>query len=137
MKGNKKKFDTLTCKNGELTFFISKDYEYVYIDVRSKTSEVAANAYFKIKDGVCFLGRIEVLQKYSHQGVGTKILNIIEQIAISNYCRAIDGKFFPFGNLGIYAKSFYEKNGYEIYKEDYETYIYKRLLKTNQLEKSL
>lgn len=99
---------------------------------------IVGNITFKLKRGTCYLNRIEVFdEKFAHIGLGTQILKFMEETATDYRCFQVEGKFYPFGEFGAYAKSFYIKNGYEIYKEDYETYISKSLIKKQNTEKSL
>ena len=44
---------------------------------------------------------------------------------------SIDGRFYPNGSGGEFAREFYENNGYSIYRADYEQYIMKHLPYSN------
>ena len=96
---------------------------------------VVGSTIFKLKKGECYLYRIEILDtNFAHIGLGTQMLRFMEQIAYKGNCYSIDGKFYPFGELGAYAKDFYIKNGYSVDKEYYETFISKRLTKNSTIE---
>lgn len=111
---------------------IREDDGYLKIKALANEQDVAS-ASFKLKKGKCFLNRIEILNsKYSHIGLGSQILKFIEEIACEANCFCVEGKFYPFGELGVYAKDFYIRNGYVIEKEYYETYISKFLNKTTK-----
>ena len=49
---------------------------------------------------------------------------MLEYFALQNRAQVVEGKFYPENE---FAKPFYNKYGYSIDKEDYETYIYKTL----------
>lgn len=59
--------------------------------------------------------KIEVNEKYQHQGVGQALLNAMEVTALDKRVQFILGKFYP---TNQYAKPFYLKNGYTISRED-------------------
>ena len=124
-------------QNQEFVLNLSDEDEYYKIEAFANDCAVACMT-FKLKRGTCYLNRIEILDpKYSHIGLGTQILKFMEQISYKANCCSVEGKFYPFGELGKHAKDFYLKNGYEIYKEYYETYISKYLTKTNIMEETL
>ena len=103
------------------------------IEVTNSNNKIIASSFFCVDSGVCFLYRIEICNpEYSHKGIGTKLLNIMEDFAKQKICRRVEGRFFPFGEFGDFAKDLYLKNGYKIYKDGYETYLYKNLSKTNE-----
>lgn len=126
--------------NTNITFNVNKSDNKSLFVIKALDSDenIVASATFKLKCGYCYLNRIEIENfKYAHLGLCSQILKIIEQISIEKRCKFIEGKFCPFGELGPHAKSFYNKNGYEIYKDGYETYISKDLTKTQTTEKTL
>lgn len=64
----------------------------------------------------CFwLYKIEVNEKYQHQGVGQALLYAMEYTALEKRIPKIMGKFYPSNE---FAKPFYIKNDYYIYSED-------------------
>lgn len=101
---------------------------YYIINATNSEKKKVAFLTFSLKSGTCFLNNIKIENsKYSRLGIGSQMLELMEDTAISKRNFRVDGKFFPYGNLGQYARAFYKKHGYEIYKDDYETYIGKRL----------
>lgn len=129
-------------KNGEtvsLVLYPEKycNSSYYKIDARSG-NKIIASAIFKLKNRECTLCRIEIIfNEYSHGGLCTHIINLMEKFALENGCLTVGGKFYPFGELGKHAHGFYSKNGYEIYKDGYETYIFKQLNKNLIQEKTI
>lgn len=79
---------------------------------------------FCIKKGQAWIYKIETKTEFSRQGVGKALIDTFEFILSGKRINSIDGKFYPDNE---YAKPFYEKNGYQIYKDDYETYVCKYL----------
>ena len=71
-----------------------------------------------------FLSNIEVVPEFRYAGIGQFLLNILEQDALISRFDSIEGKYFPSNE---YARTFYDKNGYEIYKDGYETYVCKQI----------
>lgn len=92
----------------------------------SNTDEIMGSAYFSVnyKERKVWLKKIETDEKYQNQGVGKALIDVLEFFTINQNMRYIEGKFYPDNE---YAKPFYLKNGYEIYKEDYETFVGKFL----------
>ena len=128
---------TKSLKNGKkLSIIVTDDINgYHFVSANLNNAEVAT-ASFKLKKRACYINRIELKsEQLSHCGICSKILSLIENIALSNGCYEVNGKFYPFGSLGEHAKAFYIKNGYEIYKDGYETYIFKQLSKNTVTEK--
>ena len=123
-------------KNGEkITLVLEKtdDDGSFKINAFNQCDAVLKIGYvtFNIKSSVCYLYRIEICdEKYSHLGLGTAMLQFMEFKAKDSRCRKVDGKFYPFGDMGKHAKDFYLKNGYQVYKDGYDTLIYKDLLRT-------
>ena len=62
------------------------------------------------------------------------LLKLFENDCIEHYVKVVEGKFYPHDEEGDVVKSFYEKHGYSIYKDGYDTEIYKCNLKMNELE---
>jgi len=124
--------------NGEvLKLLINANGNVRHIQVFNENEEIVASAAFKIDVPTAFLNRIEIENvKYSHMGIASKLMKFIERLCMQKCCTSMEGKFYPFGELGDYARDFYTKNGYQIYKEDYETYIYKNLDKKLLMEES-
>ena len=117
LKNNEKALLSITNDNNDDFFIITATNNY---------NEKIGYASFKITKKTCFLFKIEITStNYSHMGLGSKMLEYMEEFALGKFCNFIDGKFFPFGELGQYAKDFYTKHGYIISKEGYETFVSK------------
>lgn len=119
IKVNNNEFDSKILYNG--------DDDIYRIEVLDG-SDVMGYATFKLKrqryfDSV-WLYKIETNKEYAHKGVGSAVINLLEYFAYQNRAHTVEGKFFPENE---YAKPFYDKFGYSIEKEGYETYIYKTL----------
>ena len=84
--------------------------------------DVMGTAYFSVnrKERKLWLRKIETKPKYQNLGIGKALLDTLEYFTIQNRLCVIEGKFYPDNE---YARPFYLKNGYDIYKEDYETYV--------------
>ena len=84
---------------------------------------------FAIKGGKdAYLSAIKVEDSnFLRCGVGAVMLNCFETYCMQHRTFRIDGRFFPTGEGGAFAREFYENNGYEIYRADYEQYIMKHL----------
>ncbi len=124
---------------GEMVCFKLKEEDpFLYsITVYDNTNSEIASVWFYLKNRTCYINRIEIKKEnYSHMGIGTILLNHMERFAMKNYCYNIDGRFYPFGELGKHARAFYIKNNYQIYKDGYETYIGKTLTRTDNEEKT-
>ena len=78
----------------------------------------------KRKDRSVWLRKIQTEPQYQGQGVGQALLDTLEYFTIKHRLCHIEGKFFPDNE---FAKPFYLKNSYDIYKEDYETFVGKYL----------
>lgn len=129
-----------TLKNNErITIsFKENSYNYKSFTAFNNKNQEIGSITFVFSGKTCWISRIEVTDiNYSRIGLGSILLNLTEKFAIKNGKRNMDGTFRPFGELGWFAKSFYEKNGYQIYKDGYETYISKYLNFTKQTEQEL
>lgn len=76
------------------------------------------------KDKTIWIYKIVTNKMFYHQGVATALIYAMEYFAYNFNVKTIEGKFYP---TNEFAKPFYEKLGYEIYKEDYDTCLYKDL----------
>lgn len=87
------------------------DYNHYIIEAISTVGEKVAYTTFRIKEhNTCCLMKIEIINpSYAHQGLGTKMLIFMEYLASKQYCSKIDGKFYPFGDLGEFAREFTQK----------------------------
>ncbi len=104
-------------------------YEIKLIDLKNNNLIGFVNYKFNYK-GVktAWLNLIKVEDNYQSKGFGNVLLKLFEKECINNRFYNIEGKFFPEND---HAKPFYEKNGYKIEKEYYETLVTK-LLNENQ-----
>ncbi len=87
-------------------------------------SEMGFVTFVPKKDKTIWLQKIETYPKYQGHGVADALLSVMEYFAVQNRMLNIDGKYFPENEAAV---KFYEKYGYEHYKEDYEHYLSKRL----------
>ncbi len=90
----------------------------------SDSGDVMGTVTFNIqsKSRTLWIRKIETNPEFQNQGVGKALLDVVEYFAVKSRCSTIEGKFFPDNE---YARPFYLKNNYEIYKDGYETYINK------------
>lgn len=102
--------------------------DFYKIEVLNENKDVMGYATFKIKNSSfsksIWLYKIETYNRYTHKGVGTAVNNILEYFAYKNKVLFIEGKFYPENK---FAKPFYEKYGYKIEKDYYDTLVYKTL----------
>ncbi len=75
-------------------------------------------------DKVAWIYVIEVKEKFQSKKFGDILINLFEDYCKKERIKRVEGKFYP---TNMNARPFYLKHGYEIYKEDYETYILKVL----------
>ena len=94
---------------------------------------------FKLgKDKTAYLWSIKVTDvEFLRTGVGTVMLNCFESYCARNYVRRVEGRFYPNGDGGIFAREFYEDHGYKFFRDGYEQYISKPLSYDNIDEKFL
>lgn len=114
-------------KEFEAKILYNSDDDIYRIEVLNG-SKVMGYATFKLKrqrflDSI-WLYKIETNKEYAHKGVGSAVINLLEYFAYQNRAHTVEGKYFP---KNEFAKPFYDKFGYSIEKEGYETYIYKTL----------
>ena len=115
IKNKNKTFD-VKIKN-----FVNDNYYAIEVVLNKK---VAGTATFKKNGNKIWLYKIKTNEEFQHQGIGGAVIDTLELFAMKNNCHYIEGKFFPENE---HAKQFYENRGYDIYKDNYETYIYKML----------
>lgn len=104
------------------------EYDNTYLIKILDGSNVMGYASFKVKrrqyqDSI-WLYKIETNPNYAHMGVGTATICLLEYFALNKRVQVIEGKYFP---KNEFAKPFYEKYGYSIEKDGYETFIFKYL----------
>lgn len=107
----------------KLSHLDGNDYELVAL---SDSDAIMGKANFAIisKQRKVWLRKIETKPEFQDKGVGQALLDTLEYFTIQKGLKHIEGKFYPDNE---YAKPFYLKNDYDIYKEDYETYVEKYL----------
>ncbi|MBQ7884973.1 MAG: GNAT family N-acetyltransferase [Clostridia bacterium] len=71
-----------------------------------------------------WLYKISTLENYQHKGYATAVLKVMEYLSIQLRFNCIEGKYFPENE---HAKTFYDKHGYTVYKDGYESYVTKVL----------
>lgn len=105
---------------------VSVDEDDYKITAFSSEGESMGAVYFCLEDKGrrIWLRKIETYKNYQNQGVGKALIDVLEYFALKRNVCYIEGKFYPENE---YAKPFYLKNGYKIYKEDYETFVGKYL----------
>ncbi len=132
------KMTKVTLKNGkDVTIFTQNDEgensSYYTSEVFDECNNKIGFLRFKLSSSNCYLIRIEITDNnYAHVGLGSKMIEHMEDMAFKKRCFSVDGRFYPFGELGKHARNFYEKHNYSIYKDGYETYIYKNLENINK-----
>lgn len=88
------------------------------------------NYRFNFKNRSVWLNKIVVEEKERNQGVGKNLLNLFENDCLNKRISSVEGKYYPETDNQI-VKNFYEKNGYSIEREGYDTCIFKLLSPNN------
>ena len=108
-------------------------YEIIaYNKGKKKVGYVTMTLTFGENTRNIWLMRIFVEESERFKGIGQKLLDALEYFAKSHLIDNIEGKYYPDNE---YAKVFYEKNGYEIWKDGYETYVTKSFYFTKKNQK--
>lgn len=107
----------------QLNHLENNEYEILALADNDTVMGMATFA-IKPKERKVWLRKIETLPQFQDKGVGQALIDVLEYFTATNGLRHIEGKFYPDND---YAKPFYLKNDYDIYKEDYETYVGKFL----------
>ncbi len=108
--------------------------DYIQIEAIDNNEIVGFINYKFKRSGKVWLNNIVVNKEYRTKGIGSMLLKLFENDCIEHYIKVVEGKFYPHDEEGDVVKSFYEKHGYSIYKDGYDTEIYKCNLKMNELE---
>ena len=108
--------------------------DYYKIVAYSSDKKAMGFLTYKITRGKVWLNYVETKPKYQHQGVGSALIKTFEYEVYGKGLRFVEGKYFP---KNEFAKPMYDKNGYEIYKDGYETYLSKSLYLSNEQQKDL
>jgi len=101
---------------------------YFTVNALSCDNVVLGFITFSIKQG-CFckkiwINKIETVEEHREKGVGSKLINYLENFAKENRIGYIEGKFFP---SNASAKNFYEHRGYSIEQDGYEKFVCKSI----------
>lgn len=116
-------------KGGEIISTELEDLKYGYsiIAKNSEGQEIGAE-YFSVKNGSCWLHKISVRdERYLNRGVGKVLIDSLEEFLCSIRVYLIEGEFSPEGFGAEFARNFYLKNGYEIYKNNNQLRVGKHL----------
>ena len=110
----------------EVKIFYDELDKYYTINAYSLRGDIACSATIKprVSPRQMWLNKIETKQGHQHKGYANAVINVIEYLTYNLRYNWIEGKYYPENE---YAKPFYDKHGYTIYKDDYETYVTKTL----------
>lgn len=89
---------------------------HLHIDAFDKNGKRVAVLIYNLQDlHVVYLSYIEILdEKYINQGLGSALINELEEIARETELSYINGRFMPLGRFASYSQKFYERNGFKI-----------------------
>lgn len=107
--------------------------DYVVIEAIDNNKIIGFINYKFKKNGRVWLNNIVVNKEYRTKGIGTMLIKLFENDCLEHYVREIEGKFYPHDEEGDVVRVFYEKHGYTIYKDGYDTEIYKCNLKKHEI----
>lgn len=108
--------------------------DYYEITAYSNANKKMGFLTYKINRSNVWLNFVGTSKKYQHQGVGTALIKTFEYEIYKKGQRFIEGKYYP---KNEFAKPLYDKNGYDIYRDDYEMYVGKSMYLTKEQEKEL
>lgn len=110
----------------EVKVLYDKADDFYTINALNTKGEVVCTATAKPQRSLSqmWLYKISTVEGYQHKGYATAVIKTLEYL--TSYIRYswIEGKFYPDNQ---YAKPFYDKHGYTIYKDDYETFVTKTI----------
>lgn len=92
--------------------------------LESENGEKMGAISFKIHQGKAWIYSIATKPEFQHKGVGQTLIELFECYCANRRCYIVEGKYMPSND---FALPFYKKNGYDIYKDGYDHFIYKRL----------
>lgn len=109
-----------------LKVFYNVNDDYYEIKAYNGINQEVARLTFKAnkQHRYIWLNKISTDEKYQHKGYGTALIYALEYMAKKLRFDQIEGKFYPENE---FAKLFYDKHDYAIYKDGYETFITKSL----------
>ncbi len=102
-----------------------KDIVYIGAILNDK---MIGHLTYKIKEDSAWLYFVGVDRDYRHlkdEQVGSNLMRIFENDCVKHRLWCLEGKFWPKGEEGDVVRRFYNRNGYEIEREDYDLIVYK------------
>lgn len=109
---SKRKF---VCKEGEIYYFVNlNEYNREYISGEIYFLPHAGYLFYTIDTNKNKVFIIDIISKVNRKGLATGSLKFLEEICKKNNVKKIYGELSRVDQINI-LKSFYEKNGYEIY----------------------
>ncbi len=117
--------------------YIGNTYRLYYGDKVNNKEFTLDDKLYKLISSYCRLNFISILdENYYKKGVGSALIKTLENLAISKGCDYIKGIYSPSQPFPDGAKSFYQRNGYQIKRIGdclYPT-VFKNLNKEKPLE---
>lgn len=117
----KAKFNTDEDVRFELFYTPAKDY--YTLRCLNKNQEMGFLT-FQINEANAWLYYVCTHPQYRHSGVGLALLAVFEKYVFDNGVCRIEGKFYPENQ---FAKQLYDKAGYSIEKDGYDTLVCKNI----------
>ena len=110
----------------EVKIVYNQAENFYTINAYNTKGEVVCHATFKTSYSPrqIWLYKIATAENYQHKGYATAVIKAMEYFAFKSRFDQIEGKYYPENE---HAKSFYDKHGYIIYKDGYESYVSKAL----------
>jgi len=100
--------------------------------IENENQEMMGEISFILKTDSAWIYSIATLSEFQGRGVGQALLDFFEYCCAIKKCYKIEGRYYPSNQNAFY---FYEKNGYRIYQDGYDQFIYKTLNIENTIEK--
>ncbi len=95
---------------------------------------------FSFNKSNAWLYNISVMKEFRHKKdmkVGTRLLKLFEKECLKNFKRYVEGKYYPEGEEEWVVRKFYEKNGFEITREDYNLIVSKYIKEVKVVDSAL
>ena len=113
--------------------FVKEEANYNIINIYNEEAEKIGQVQYKpiySPSKRIFLYNIFVSSKDDlGKGIGTYAIKFLEEVSNNKRFNSIEGKFFPKAPAtGNQVRDFYERNGYSIDKDGYETIVYKYIM---------
>ena len=96
--------------------------------------QVIGTCNYSIDKGKAWLYIVRVAEPFRKYGIGGNLMKLMENDCALKRVREIEGKYFPQGAEDSVVRSFYAKNGYSIYDEGYEHFVFKSDLQKQNIE---